>query len=95
MPTTATAPATMAMVNVRMPRDVKDSFEDACESLGMSMTTAVNVFARAVARERRIPFEVTADPFYSEENMAHLRRSIAQVAQGRAAVHDLVGDDDD
>lgn len=91
--TVASAP--MSTVNIRMPRDVKDSFENVCEDLGMSMTTAMNVFARAVARERRIPFEVTADPFYSEENMAHLRRSIAQVEQGRIAVHDLIEVDDD
>lgn len=26
-----------------------------------------------VGNERRIPFEITADPFYSEENINHLR----------------------
>lgn len=78
-----------AVLNIRMPRDVKDRFERACDELGMSMTTAVNVFARTVAREQRIPFEVTSDPFWSEENQAHLRRSFAQLDSGRYTVHEL------
>lgn len=28
----------------------------------MSMTAAINVFASAVVRERRIPFEISAEP---------------------------------
>lgn len=35
------------------------------------------IVRNTVSREKRIPFEVTADPFYSENNMAHLRRGIA------------------
>lgn len=84
-----------ATVNIRMPREVKDGFEAVCDDLGMSMTTAFNVFARAVARERRIPFEVTADPFYSAENMAHLERSFAQLDAGVYQVHELLEEGDD
>lgn len=86
---------TTATVNIRLPRDVKDGFEAVCDDLGMSMTTAFNVFARVVARERRIPFEVTADPFYSSENMAHVRNAFAQLDAGQCQVHELVGEDDD
>ena len=55
------------------------------------MTTAFTVFAKKVVRERRIPFEVTADPFYSENNMKHLEQVIADIAAGRAKLveHDL------
>ena len=31
-----------------------------CSEFGMNATTAVNVFARAVVRERKIPFEIQA-----------------------------------
>ncbi len=40
----------------------------------MNMTTAITIFAKKMTREKRIPFEVSVDPFYSESNMAHLHR---------------------
>lgn len=62
--------------------------------MGLSMTTAFTIFAKKVARERRIPFEVTADPFYSESNMNYLRKVISDIETGRANLveHDLIED---
>ena len=59
------------MVNFRMDEDLKASMEQACKDMGMSMTAAFTIFATKVSKERRIPFEVAADPdpFYSEANM--------------------------
>ncbi|MCQ2071059.1 MAG: type II toxin-antitoxin system RelB/DinJ family antitoxin [archaeon] len=51
-----------ATFSIRMDEDLKSEFDSLCDSFGMSMTTAINVFARAVVRERRIPFEITAEP---------------------------------
>ena len=47
--------------SIRMDDDLKKEFDKLCEEFGMSMTTAINVFARAVVREKRIPFEVMSD----------------------------------
>ena len=47
-----------------------------------------------VGRERRIPFEVSADPFYSESNMAHLRRGISALNAGKGVSHDIIEEDD-
>ena len=44
--------------SVRMEENLKTQFEELCDSFGMNMNTAFNVFARAVVRERRIPFEI-------------------------------------
>lgn len=44
--------------SVRMDENLKKQFEGLCDSFGMNMNTAFNVFARAVVRERRIPFEI-------------------------------------
>ena len=55
-----------AMVNFRMDADLKKSMEQTCQEMGMSMTTAFTIFATKVSREKRIPFEISADPFYSE-----------------------------
>lgn len=88
-----------AMVNFRMDEDLKKGMEQACKDMGMSMTTAFTVFATKVSKERRIPFEVAADPdpFYSEANMNYLRKVIADVKSGRAALteHELIEVDDD
>lgn len=66
--------------------------EKVCKEMGMSLTTAFTVFATKVARERRIPFEISADPFYAESNMEHLRRVIGQIESGEAVLkrHELI-----
>ena len=45
-------------VSISMEDNLKAQFEELCDSFGMDMDTAFNVFARAVVRERRIPFEI-------------------------------------
>lgn len=46
--------------SVRMDSDLKQEFDSLCEEFGMSMATAINIFARTVVREGRIPFEVSS-----------------------------------
>ena len=87
------------MVNFRMDEDLKRGMEQVCKEMGLSMTTAFTIFATKVSKERRIPFEVAADPdpFYSEANMARLRQAIADVKAGKnMTVHEIieVGEDD-
>ncbi len=48
----------MSTYSIRMDSDLKKEFDSVCEDFGMSWSTAINVFAKAVVRERRIPFEV-------------------------------------
>ncbi|HJC11097.1 MAG TPA: type II toxin-antitoxin system RelB/DinJ family antitoxin [Candidatus Blautia merdigallinarum] len=60
--------------------------------MGMSMTTAFTIFAKTVTREKRIPFEVTADPFYSDSNLAHLYRGIKELNEENGVEHDLIKD---
>lgn len=50
------------MVNFRMDEDVKRNMEQACKEMGLSMTAAFTIFATKVGREKRIPFEITAEP---------------------------------
>ena len=46
-------------LNVRVDADVKKSAETVLDDLGMNMSTAVNMFLRAVIREEGIPFKVS------------------------------------
>lgn len=76
-------------VNFKLDADIKKDMEQVCSELGLSMSAAFTIFARKVARENRIPFEVSVDPFYSEENMARLKKSIADLNAGKGTVHDV------
>ncbi len=80
----------MTTVSVRMEDSTKEEFSEICEQIGMNMTTAFNIFAKAVVREHGIPFQVSADPFYSSENMRHLEKSIRQLEHGGVAEHELL-----
>ena len=83
------------IVNFKLDADVKKSMEQACADMGLTMSAAFTVFAKKVGRERRIPFEITADPFYSESNMAHLRRGVAALNAGKGVEHEPIEVDDE
>ena len=80
----------MATLSIRMDDSTKTAFEGFCESIGLTVSAAVNMFAKIAVRENRIPFEISGDPFWSEENQARLRKSIKQIEEGKCAVHDLI-----
>ena len=80
-------------LSVRMDDSLKSDFDKVCNELGLSMTTAITMLAKKMTREKRLPFEVSVDPFYSEENLARLRRSIAQMESTGGTVHEVNLDD--
>ncbi len=79
-------------VNFKLDEDVKRGMEATCAELGLSMSAAFTIFAKKVSREHRIPFEVSLDPFYSESNLAHLRRAAAALNAGKGTQHELIED---
>ena len=79
-----------AMVNFRIDAALKRDMENTCHELGMSLTTAFTIFAKKVSREKRIPFDVSIDPFYSESNMNHLRRGVAALDANEGVEHDII-----
>lgn len=83
-------------VNFKLDADVKKQMEYACSELGLSMSAAFTIFAKKVAREMRIPFEIAVDPFYSKENMAELERRAAAIRSGKSVLkqHDLIEADE-
>ena len=81
------------MVNFRMDEKLKEKMEKTCKDMGLSVTAAYTMFATKVTREQRIPFEVTADPFFSEENMDRLRKNMAQMEKNGGTIHEVNLDD--
>ena len=77
-----------ATFSVRMDETLKTEFETLCYYFGMNMNTAFNVFARAVVKEKRIPFEISAVDLFSPENAAQVFSSLRKQAQANG-VSDL------
>ncbi len=81
------------LFSFRMPTEIKEQLEEICGEMGLSLSTAFNLFARKVVYERKIPFEITADPFHSKANQEHLTRGIAALKAGKDwEKHDLIDD---
>ena len=83
-----------AMINFRMDEELKKSMEETCKDLGLSMTTAFTIFAKKMTREKRIPFDVSVDPFYSEGNMTYLKKVVDDIESGKVVLveHELIED---
>ena len=86
--------AQVVNVNFKLDADIKKSMEEACSEMGISMSTAFKIFAKKVGRDKRIPFEITADPFYSESNIRYLEEKMEEYKAGKLkfAEHELLED---
>lgn len=84
--------ANTAQVSFRIDEDIKKNAELALDEMGLTMTAAITVFLKKVGRERRIPFEISADPFYSETNMKYLKKVINGIEDGTRPLveHELI-----
>ena len=69
----------MALVTLTARVDEKDkaSFDAFCSNVGLNVSTAVNLF-------------VKADPFFSDENMAYVKKSVQELREGRGTIHQLI-----
>lgn len=87
----------MTQVNFRIDENVKEKAESALNDMGLTLSAAITMFLTKVGRERRIPFEVTADSFYSESNIRYLEKVMSDVKSGKAhfAEHELIEADDE
>lgn len=81
-----------AMVNFRMDAELKNNLDAVCKEMGLTTTSAFTIFANKVVRERRIPFEINADPFYSKENIDFLREAVRELNSGKGVEHNLIED---
>ncbi len=82
----------LATLSARVDSENKKEFEKFCEDTGMNVSVCINMFVKEVLRRRKLPFEVSADPFYSAENMAELKRRIDEVNTGKSTLkeHELI-----
>ena len=73
-------------INIRTDETLKKQFDIICGELGLTLSTAVNIFMKAVVREREIPFKISAVPSFMvstrEELDANIREGLADIAAG-------------
>ena len=79
-----------ATISARIDRKDKDAFDEFCNDVGISASSAINIFIKSVLRERKIPFPISSDPFYSESNMSFLREGIKELNEGKGVSHELI-----
>jgi len=77
------------VVNFRIDKETKQEMEKICEDIGISIGTAFNIFAKKFTRERKMPFELDSDPFYSQKNIERLEKSIEQMEKTGGTVHEV------
>ena len=82
----------MSQISLRIDDDIKSNAERTLNDIGLSMSAAITIFLKTVIRENKIPFELSTDPFYSEENMTELKRRIDSVRTGESTLkeHELI-----
>ena len=82
----------MTQVNFRIEDDIKANAETALKEMGLNMSTAITMFLVKVGKEKRIPFEITADPFFSASNIAELERRVQKIKDGSSTMkaHELI-----
>lgn len=81
----------MTTISLRFDDEMKKQLDEMCAEMGMNLTTFFMVYAKKALRDRRIPFDITApiDPFYSESNMAQIRKADEQIRAGRVVVKSM------
>lgn len=82
-------------INIRIDEELKKQFDKFCSDVGMTMTTAFCIFAKKAVKEQRIPFEISADPFYSAANIERLEKAIKDAENGKITVHELIEAEDE
>jgi DNA-damage-inducible protein J len=86
--------ASMAQATITARVDERDKvdFDAFCSDVGLNTSTAINMYVKAVLRERRIPFEImqNTDPFYTAANQAYVMKSVKELRAGKGTPHELI-----
>ena len=83
----------MASVSIEMDNELMEDFSKLCDDLGMSVNTAITVFAKAAVRKHGIPFKVKNldENGFTPATVAELKRRLEDIKAGRnLEEHDLI-----
>ena len=63
----------MAIVSVRLEDETKRKFETFCDSVGITVSAAVNMFVKMTIREDRLPFDVKGHSLEQISEVVHAK----------------------
>lgn len=68
----------MTQVNFRIDDQLKNDLDSVLSELGISLSTAMNIYAKKIVREKRIPFELSlnAETIAALEESEQIRKNI-------------------
>jgi len=66
-----------------MDEELKRQTEETLDGIGLNMSAAFTILAKAIVRTGTIPFELTIDPFYRADNQRELSRRIELYESGK------------
>lgn len=74
-----------------MDDNVKKDLDEMLDAMGMNIATFYNIYTVRSLRDRKIPFDITApsDPFYSEANIAQIKKAQNQIRNGETVAVSL------
>ena len=77
-------------ITVRVDEEIKRDFDKFCDNVGMNITTAFNLFMRAVLRTRELPFQITDIEIHKQISSSKGRdalRSAFEAAQEQSVIN--------
>lgn len=82
----------MAQTNltIRIDEDIKKEAESLFNRIGLSTSSAINIFFRQAVREQMIPFELKPyDNYYTGQRLERILNSKAQAEKGEVIIKTL------
>jgi DNA-damage-inducible protein J len=79
----------MATLQIRLDDGLQNRAKEVASDMGLDLSAAVRLFLTQMVAENGLPFQPRLDPFYSSANQAALRRSLAQLDEGRTVSRTL------
>ena len=66
----------METISVRIDKDTRKKMNQVCDELGLSLSTAFNMYAKVVAREKRIPLILDLNYKYNFDTQKSIKNVI-------------------
>ena len=82
-------------ISFRMDEELKKQTEETLDAIGLNMSSAITIFAKAVVRTGSIPFDLMVDPFYRKEHQDELTRRIERYETDETQMIDMTEEFED
>jgi len=71
----------------KIDKTTRDQFDKLCDTIGISMSAAINALVKQAVRDQRMSFSAVDENGFTPEESQELLRRIADVREGRAERH--------